>query len=151
MSFLSSIQASASGLTAQRLRMDVISNNLANVDTTHTPEGGPYRRQHVVFSTPTTSGMTLPPAPASSGLGGQATAGALGVRVAAVVEDKDAVRVVRDPTHPDADAQGNVQFPDIDVVAEMVDMLSASRAYEANVTALNAAKSMALRALDIGR
>ncbi len=143
MSFLTALRASASGLTAQRLRMDVISNNLANVNTTRTPQGGPYHRQQVVFSSLLADRV------------GAARSAALddatGVRVAAVVEDPNAVRIVHNPSHPDADAQGNVQYPDIDVVAEMVDMLSANRAYEANVTALNAAKSMALKALDIGR
>jgi flagellar basal-body rod protein FlgC len=143
MSFITALHASASGLTAQRVRMDVISNNLANVDTTRTPEGGPYRRQQVLFS-------SLLPGHAAGSSAADALDGAAGVNVARITEDP-AVRVVHDPSHPDADAQGNVRYPDIDTTAEMVDMLSASRAYEANITAFNAAKSMALKAIDMGR
>ncbi len=142
MSFLSAMRISASGLTAQRLRMDVIANNIANVDTTRTPEGGPYLRQRPVF---TTRG------PQSGTLLAQQPESVMGVRVAAIVQDPAAVKQVYMPDHPDADAQGYVQFPDINLVTEMTDMLSATRAYEANVTVLNAVKGMAMKALELLR
>lgn len=138
---------SASALTAERLRLDVISNNIANVNTTRTPSGGPYKRQMPVFE------------PRSGNFGQFLNAiknktgpkVALGVRVAAIVDDPAPPRLVYDPTHPDANADGYVAFPDINIVKEMVDMISASRAYEANVTALNEAKAMMQSALGIGR
>lgn len=127
---------SASGLTAQRLRMDTISNNLANVNTTRTASGEPFRRQMPVFA-------------ARPAFGRSADVG--GVRVVGVVRDNDPFRLVYEPGHPDADADGYVRMPNVNVVSEMVDMISASRAYEANIAALNAAKDMALKALEIGR
>ena len=142
MGFTSSLRISASGLTAQRLRMDVVSSNIANMGTTRTALGGPYRRREAVFRAfPPLSGYQ----PAAARL-----APPLGVRVAGVVED-DRVRLVHDPRHPDADESGYVAFPDIDIVREMTDMMSAVRAYEASVTAINAAKNMAQKALEIGR
>jgi flagellar basal-body rod protein FlgC len=145
MGFLSSLRISASGLTGQRLRMDVIASNVANAETTRTPEGGPYLRQRVVFEPLLAQQLRADDDPA-----GAATPGR-GLRVSALDHDRRAIRTVHDPNHPDADADGNLRMPDIDVVSEMTDLLSASRAYEANVTALNAAKAMALKALDIGR
>lgn len=142
MSVIRSMDIAGSALTAQRLRMDVISSNVANAETTHTAAGGPYRRTQVVFSP---SALT-----ASAGdRPGQREAA--GVEVTAVVADPTAPRVVHDPSHPDADAQGNVAYPNVDVTTEMADMLSATRAYEASVTVLNASKSMALKTLEIGR
>lgn len=137
MSLFNSFDISASGLTAQRLRMDTVANNLANVNTTRTERGGPYRRQMVLFEARTdrTQGSHV----------------GAGVRVRSIVEDNDPFKLVYDPAHPDADAQGYVHMPNVNVVTEMVDMISASRAYEANVAALNAAKSMAMKALEIGR
>jgi len=121
---------SASALTAERLRMDIISSNVANVDTTRTADGGPYRRQMVVFDV---------------GQDG-------GVRVSRIQEDSSTPsRLVYRPAHPDANAEGWVEYPNVILVNEMVDMLAATRAYEANVTALNATKTMVNSALNIGR
>jgi flagellar basal-body rod protein FlgC len=138
-----------SGLSAQRLRLDVIASNVANVETTRTPDGGPYLRRQVVFTSMPgggvqQSGFQRTLARASDPVGE-------GVTVSRIASDANAVRTVHDPSHPDADANGDVLYPDIDVVTEMTDMMAANRAYEANVTVLNATKSMALRALQIGR
>ena len=183
MSLLSSITISASGLTAERLRMDVIANNIANANTTRTSTGGPYRRQEVVFaaagplSFPKILGAAqrlgfvfgsralssriydgiygeYPGTREYSGLAGAGRRGSYapgGVVVLGIVEDPSPPRMVYDPGHPDADQDGYVAMPNVEIVKEMVDMISASRAYEANVTAINAAKSMALKALEIGR
>ncbi|MHB1392425.1 MAG: flagellar basal body rod protein FlgC [Clostridia bacterium] len=146
MAFLNSINISASGLTAEKLRMDVISRNIANVNTTRTADGTPYRRQVVVFQA---GDKQMPFSEylndASKNLIGS------GVKVAGIAEDKTPFKSVYDPGHPDADEKGYVKMPNIDVMTEMVNMISASRAYEANVTAINSAKSMALKALEIGR
>jgi flagellar basal-body rod protein FlgC len=130
------MQISASGLTAERFRLDLIANNIANVHTTRTEQGGPFRRKSAVFAESLQD--------ARRGLGG-------GVRVAQVSVDRTPPRLVFEPEHPDADAEGYVAYPNINMVQEMVDMITATRAYEANVTALNASKSMFLRALEIGR
>lgn len=125
--------------------MDVISNNIANVNTTRTEEGGPYRRRRVVFqAVPARQLEGLAGPRASSAPGG-------GVAVAAIEEDPSPARLVYDPGHPDADARGYVATPNVDVVREMVDMIAATRAYEACAAAFDAAKTMAMRALDIGR
>jgi flagellar basal-body rod protein FlgC len=144
MGMFGAIDAAASGMTAERLRMDVISNNIANVNTTRTAEGGPYRRQIVVFQPRAESGSF------TQILSQQVDAGS-GVRVVGIIKDSTPTRKEYDPTHPDANSDGYVEMPNINVVSEMVDMITASRAYEANVTAVNAAKSMAMKALDIGR
>ena len=152
MSIFASIRSSASGLTAQRLRMDVISNNIANAETTRTEEGGAYRRQDVVFMP-----KTLGQVPFFNLLRGDLRAGTVpglrteGVQTNGVVEDKAPTRKVFDPSHPDANPDGYVEYPNVNVVTEMTDMLSATRSYEANVTVLNAVKQMAQRALEIGR
>lgn len=138
------IDAAASGLTAERLRMDVISNNIANVNTTRTAEGGAYRRQVVVFE---------PRAKESSFaqiLSKQVDTGN-GVRVVGINKDSSPTHQVYDPAHPDANKDGYVEMPNVNIVTEMVDMITATRAYEANVTTINAAKSMALKALEIGK
>lgn len=134
----SSFEISASGIYAQRVRLDVIANNVANAETTRTPEGGPYRRQSVVFRAvyDDVVGNRVVPT---------------GVKVEGVAEDPTDYRVVYDPGHPDADANGYVRMPNVNVVEEMVDMISATRAYEANITALNATKSMIAAAVEIGR
>ena len=144
MSLFGAIDASASGLTAERLRLDVISNNIANANTTRTVEGGPYRRQMVVFE-PREGTASF-----AQVLSQQIDTGN-GVRVVGITKDTSPTRRVYDPNHPDADANGYVEMPNINIVSEMVDMMTATRAYEANVTAVNAAKTMALKALDIGR
>lgn len=132
---LGQLGISASGLSAQRARMDAIANNIANANTTRTPEGGPYRRQRVVVRE----------------VRDPATGEPLGVKVAGMERDQTPPRRVYDPGHPDADESGYVELPNVNVIAEMIDMLSATRAYEANATAIDAAKEMANRALDIGR
>ncbi|HEY8475904.1 MAG TPA: flagellar basal body rod protein FlgC [Chloroflexota bacterium] len=141
------LRTAGSALTAQRLRMDVISNNLANIETTSTPEGGPYRRAAVVFEPrPATPSVTYdrpgarPPRVKNAG-----------VQVAAIVEDARPPRRVYDPQHPQADADGFVEYPNIDLVVELTNLLGANRAYEASVNVIEAAKTMAQRALDIGR
>ncbi len=144
MGMFGAIDAAASGLTAERLRMDVIANNLANVNSTRTAEGGPYRRQLVVFAPRSSSGTSFGQLLAA-GLDGGA-----GVRVVGITRDEAPPKMVFDPQHPDANADGYVAMPNVNAVAEMVDMITATRAYEANVTAVNAAKSMAMKALEIG-
>ena len=146
MGFMDTLNISASGMTAERVRMDVTAANLANVNTTHTAQGGPYRRQLVLFA-PADSGASF--AETLAGVGGQS--GASGVQVQGIVSDTSPLKKVYEPGHPDADKQGFVSLPNIDTVSEMVDMMSASRAYEADVTAVNAAKAMAMKALEIGK
>jgi flagellar basal-body rod protein FlgC len=136
--------SSASGLTAERLRMDIISNNIANANTTRTDAGGPFRRRVAVLESASPFETFLQQA-----MAGRAPQG--GVRVAQIIEDQRPFKVKYDPTHPDADESGYVKLPNVEVLTEMVDLIGASRAYEANVTALNAFKSMALKALEIGR
>lgn len=135
MGLWSAIQTSASALTAERLRMDLIANNIANVNTTRTPEGGPFRRQLALFA---------------SRKGHDPKVGQ-GVRVVGITESNEPPRLVYDPGHPDANAEGYVAMPNVNIVTEMVDLITASRAYEANVMAINAAKEMAAKALEIGR
>lgn len=130
------LRISASGMAAERLRMDVIAENLSNASTTQGANGLPYQRKEVVLREATPQG-------AESGLGG--------VEVAAIVPDPSPPRRVYDPGHPDADTQGYVLLPNVSPIVEMVDLITASRAYEANVTAMNAAKQMFLRSFDILR
>lgn len=136
MSFFDALNTSASGLTAQRVRMDVIASNLANVDTTRTAKGGAYRREMVVFE-------AKPDGTFANGT--QST----GVQVAQIVQDPSPFRMVYDPSHPDANAQGYVAYPNVNTVTEMTDMISATRSYEANVTVVNGIKSMASKAMEI--
>ena len=156
MGILRSLDVSASGLTAQRLRLDVIANNIANVNSTRGSDGGPYRRHAVVMSEKATQAptalarMSLGPLGAGP-LGGGSDSDSQGVLVSAIVPDPTPMRLEYNPGHPDANAEGYVLMPNVNIVTEMVDMVSATRAYEANVTAMNAAKSMAVRALEIGR
>lgn len=142
----SSFDISASGLTAQRLRLDVISDNLANVETTRTEAGGPYRRRLTIFGVreKTTFRRYMDRALAD-GPAGQ------GVHVQRIEADPSPPRRVYQPGHPDADEEGYVLYPNVNVVTEMVDMISASRSYEANAAAFNATKSMAIKALELGR
>lgn len=148
MSMFSSLDISASGLTAQRLRMDLISQNIANANTTRTENGTPYRRKVLVFEQ--RDGVK----PFSEYLNESSKAiigKAGGVRVTKVSEDTTPFKRVYDPGNPDADKDGYVLMPNVDITTEMVNMVSASRSYEANITALNTTKNMALKALDIGR
>jgi flagellar basal-body rod protein FlgC len=142
------LKTAGSALTAQRLRMDVVSSNLANAEATSTPEGGPYKRERVVFG-PVLRDSFSKLAGSADAVATGASSG--GVEVKGIVQDEEAPRLVFDPTHPDADADGFVAYPNIDMVTEMTDMLSASRSYEANITVVNVAKAMAQRAMDIGR
>ena len=150
MGILETMRVSLSALTAQRVRMDVTASNLANVDTTRTPRGGPYLRRQVVFATEQPSPFARL-VQTRTGLVETTPSAGRGVQVAGIVVDRRAVREVYDPTHPDADANGIVRYPDIDVVSEMTNLMAATRAYEANVTVLDALKTMAMRALIIGR
>ena len=154
MGYMDTLAVSASGMTAERLRMDVVANNLANVNTTRTPGGGPFRRQQVSLTPKgTTFGETLAGLSSADSDGGESggrdVAG--GVQVAGIVPDTRPFKRVYQPGHPDADPAGYVTLPNIDTVTEMVDMMSATRAYEANVSAVGAVKSMAMKALEIGR
>jgi len=143
MDFFTAMDISASALTAERTRMNLISSNLANVNSTRTAEGGPYRRKDAVFS--------ATPAPGSFGAALGKAAGARMVEVSQISEDQRPPRLQYEPTHPDADPAGYVAYPNVNVVEEMADMISASRSYEANVTATQAAKSMALKTLELMR
>jgi len=149
MGFMDTLAISASGMTAERLRMDVVANNLANVNTTRTPGGGPFRRQEVAMAPASASfGETL------AGLSGEDNGTEVargGVQVSGIVPDMRPFKRVYQPGHPDADAQGYVNLPNVDTVTEMVDMMGATRAYEANVAAVGAVKGMAMKALEIGR
>lgn len=145
MDFFSAINVSSSALTAERVRMNLISGNLANANTTKTAEGGPYKRKDAVFAaTPSESsfGRSLDSATARQ---------VSQVEIQRIVEDQNPPRLQYDPGHPDANPQGYVALPNVNVVEEMADMINASRAYEANVTAVQAAKSMAMKTLEIGK
>ncbi|MGK7346426.1 MAG: flagellar basal body rod protein FlgC [Candidatus Nitrospinota bacterium M3_3B_026] len=142
MDIFTAMKVSASGLALQRARMNVISSNMANVNTTRTPEGGPYRKKSVIVEA----------SPLKNGSFDKTLGDALReARVVEIREDQSAPRMVYDPSHPDADENGYVAMPNVNILEEMLDMINASRAYEANATAANAAKSMAQRALDMGR
>lgn len=146
MALLRAMEISTSALTAQRFRMDVIAENLANAEVTRTANGGPYRRRVV------TMGSRTDQATFAEHMNGftQDKIGS-GVRIAAVGEDMSDFKMVYEPNHPDANAEGYVSYPNVDTVTEMVDMMSASRSYEANVTAFTTTKNMALKALELGR
>lgn len=142
MSLAPAFAISSSGLTAHRMRMDVISANLANAQSTSTPGGGPYRRQDVILeSAPSPFGRLL----------GSEESGAMSVRVARVVEDQQPPRRSYDPGHPHADDDGYVAMPNVNPVTELVDLMAATRAYEANVAAVNATKRVLQAALEIGQ
>ncbi|TEB11161.1 flagellar basal body rod protein FlgC [Pelotomaculum propionicicum] len=146
MGVFDSFSISASGLTAERLRLDLTANNIANMNSTgrpNDPANPPYKRKIPIFV------QMLEQAGDSGALRSQFRGA--GVRVARVLDDNGPPRLVYDPSHPHADAKGYVAYPNINVVNEMVNMITATRAYEANVTALNAAKDIALKALEIGR
>jgi len=146
MGLINSMRTSASALMAQRLRMDVIANNVANVNSTRGENGLPYRRQSVVFRAQGAGSSFGDLLGRATGSGKPA-----GVEVAEIHQDTSAPRKVQDPTHPDADAEGYVYLPNIDVTTEMTDLVGASRAYQASVTVINATKAIAQSALDIGR
>lgn len=144
MQLFKAMRISASGLSAERLRMDTIASNIANVSTTRTEKGGPYRRKIAVFQESLDNELAKP----SKG----ASFNGNGIKAVEIIEDiKEPFSKVYDPSHPDADAEGYVEMPNVNLLNEMVDMIAATRAYEANVTAINAEKSMAMKALEIGR
>lgn len=149
MAIFSGLNISASGMSAQRIRMDILAENAANVKTTRGDDNQPYRRKNVVFmEKPATNFSTI----LNSVTGYRNSYIGNGVKVTEIVEDtKTPMNMVYDPAHPDADENGYVTYPNVNVVTEMVDLIDATRAYEANVTAFNATKSMAPQALDIGR
>jgi flagellar basal-body rod protein FlgC len=141
MSLITALDINASGLTAQRKRVEVSSANLANSQTTRTDEGGPYRRKDVVFQT---MGFDRSLDAAMHG-------GVEGVEVASVVEDPTPFDRRYEPGHPDADAQGYVEYPNVNAMEEMVNLVSAARSYEANLSAINIVKSMISKTLEIGK
>jgi flagellar basal-body rod protein FlgC len=143
MDIFNTMDVSASALKAQRIRLDTISSNLANVETTSTPEGGPYRKKSVHFQSQ--------PLSFQEQLDGKLRNTIQGVEVTAILEDQDEPLRVYNPSHPDAGKDGYVAMPNVNVLKEMVDMTSATRAYEANTTVIKSAKRMALKALEIGR
>ena len=145
MSFMGSMTTSATGMTAQQLRTDLISQNLANVNTTRDENGEPYRRKVAVFEEKTKNGF-------GSALNMALGTSGEGVKVAMIAEDTTTdMKMVYDPSHPDADANGYVTYPNVDTVTEMTNMIDATRSYEANVTAFNASKQMLLKTLEIGK
>lgn len=145
MDFMTGLRVSSSGMTAQRHRMNAISSNIANINTTQSPEGGPYRRKQVQLEAmPDAKSfvemvMTNPEKNVNR------------VQVTDVVSDRSAPLLKYEPDHPEADENGYVAYPNINLMVEMADMIQANRTYDANVSALNATKDMALKALEIGR
>ena len=144
--FLSGFRIGGSGMAAQRARMNTISSNIANINTTRTPEGGPYRRKDVIFT-------AMPDAKSFGDIlsVNDPKADFNRVQVTDVVYDKKAPLLKYDPTHPDANEDGYVAFPNVNMMEEMTNMVQATRSYEANVQAIQATKDMALSALEIGR
>ncbi len=145
MRVFSAMDISATGMTAQRTRLDIISQNLANVMTTRDADGDPYMRKSVIFEEKSYVSFDEALINATGRVGN-------GVRITKIFEDDVTEgRLVYDPSHPDADEKGYVLYPNVNTVTEMTDMIDASRSYEANVTAFNASKSMQMKALDIGK
>ncbi len=143
MSVFGAMDISASGMTAQQVRSDIISQNIANVNTTRDANGNAYKRKTVVFEEKSYPTFDESLSHAAGHIG-------KGVKVTRIVEDPSEGRLVYDPSHPDANADGYVTYPNVNTVTEMTNLIDATRAYEANVTVLNSTKSMALKALDIG-
>jgi len=144
MNFLDALNITSSGLSAQRLRMNLVSSNLANINTTRTPEGGPYQRKEAVFAAQPV-GQSF-----CDMLNSQIPGEFSQVKVAEIINDPRPAISKYEPHHPDADENGYVAMPNINLMEEMVNMMSASQSYEANVTAADATKKMALKALEIG-
>ncbi len=145
MSLFNSIDVSATGLTAERLRMDIISENIANAETTRTASGGPYRRKIPIYKELESSTFSSVFSEALNNNSGS------GVEVVGIKDDMSPFVRKYEPEHPDANEDGYVLLPNVNVVSEMINMVSASKAYEANVTAMNSTKSMMMKALEIGR
>ncbi|MDZ4662092.1 MAG: flagellar basal body rod protein FlgC [Pseudomonadota bacterium] len=145
MDFVTGMRVTGSGMSANRMRLNTIASNLANINTTRTPEGGPYRRKDVVFEAVQDARsfgeiLTSPEDVATQR-----------VQVADVLVDRGAPLLKFEPNHPEADENGNVAYPNIDLMTEMTNMIQATRAYEANVSAMSAVKDMAITSLEIGR
>lgn len=143
MSAFNSLRISSSGLSAERLRMDTIASNIANVSTTRGENGQPYKRKVAVFQENLTQELNKNTNTYDNKLNG--------VKAVGIIEDNSELRRVYDPSHPDADSEGYVLMPNVNILNEMADMIAATRAYEANVTAINSEKSMFMKALEIGR
>jgi flagellar basal-body rod protein FlgC len=152
MNLLTAINICSTGLSAERTRLNIASMNLANAHVTRTLDGGPYRARSVVFAAVP---YEDPEAPSSSTPFAESLADEVQalqtVQVSEIVEDPNPFREIHDPSHPDADERGIVRLPNVNVMEQMMDIMTAARAYEANTTAISTAKSMALKALDIGR
>lgn len=153
MAFLSVMNITGSGLTAQQLRLDVISENITNMSTTRTEGGGTYRRKTVVFQA--VDGRDDFRAVMARAQGRAASGSALssrgGVIVTDIGEDQSELKLVYDPTHPDANEDGYVEYPNVDLIKEMTDAMAATQAYSANVTALNVLKTVVAKGLEIGK
>lgn len=150
MAFFNGMNISASGMTAQRLRMDLISQNIANVNTTRTEDGEPYRRQTLLFAEQDADSFSS--ILSSKSKNGKNDSSANGVKVVGVAKDHvTEMKKVYDPSHPDADEEGYVTYPNVNTVTEMTNLIDASRSYEANVTAFNATKNMLLKGLEVGK
>jgi len=137
-SLFSAMQVSASGMSAERIRMNIIASNIANARVTRTPAGGPYRRKQVVFATVLKNQQ-------------EREMSLNGVEVAGIFPDPSPFKMIYNPSHPDANPQGFVAMPNVDIAIEMIDMISSTRSYEANVTAFKSAENMIRKALEIGR
>ncbi len=154
MGFFRSMDISASALSAQRFRMDIIAENIANAQTTHTADGDPYVRKFTIFQEReggNSFAAALRNAYATDASTTPSKAVGAGVRVVEIREDSAPFRLDYDPTHPDAGEDGYVRYPNVEMVTEMVDMMSAYRSYEASITALQQTKAMAMKALEIGK
>jgi flagellar basal-body rod protein FlgC len=145
MSIFNSINMSASALTAEKTRIDIIAKNMANVNTTRSTGGMPYRRQMAVFQENKGNSFADQLSKYKNQINGE------GVKISKIVEDDSPFKSVYEPGHPDADEDGYVKMPNVDTIKEMVDLISAQRSYDANITAMNSSKSMLMKALDIGR
>lgn len=152
MGAIDTLNISASGMTAQRLRMDLIAQNIANVSTTRGADGQPYRRQTLVFAEREVNSFESMLNASQNEFSYSSAFQGTGVKVTAIVEDHvTAMKQVYDPAHPDSDEDGYVTYPNVNAVTEMTNLIDASRAYEANITALNTTKSMLLKAMDMGK
>ena len=143
MSVFNSMKINASGLTLERLKMDIASTNIANVNTTRTEEGGPYRRKEVVFQESLLN--------ARNNITDQMEKKSFGVKVTEIMEDDENFKIIYDPNHPDADEDGYVMMPNVNMVDEMISLIKTQRSYEANITALNTSKNILKKALEISK
>lgn len=143
MGMFDSMQINTSGLSLERLKLDVISSNIANVNTTRTEDGGPYIKKDVVFEEAMKQQESI--------FTGNTERKSFGVKATEIAEDEENIKLVYDPTHPDANLEGYVEFPNVDMADEMVDLMTTLRTYDANVTAMNASKAMLNKALEISQ